>query len=128
MTINSSQISIGKEHELVIRQQLERKRNEWQNCRPSQMDGLRRIYIPQFCFLIHSVYRDSNDHQQCLRVADLVADENQRLHMTFTQENLSDFLAMIRESAIKILDHKSDPFGCDSDHQHQQQQQQRPHH
>nr|XP_027200946.1 nuclear pore complex protein Nup107-like [Dermatophagoides pteronyssinus] len=117
MTINS--IGMCKEHELVIRQQLERKRNEWQNCRPGQMDGIRRIYIPQFCFLLHSVYRDSGDHQQCLRVADLVADENQRLHTTFTQENLSDFLALIRESAIKILDYKSDPFGCDSDnHQH----------
>lgn len=108
----------SKEHEMVIKQQLERKRIEWKQTRPSQLDGLRRIYVPQFIFLLQSVYRDSGNLKECIRVADLLADVNLNLYATFTKDQLSDFLSKTREVAIEILQFSSDPFGCENlDHE-----------
>ncbi|KAF7492808.1 Nuclear pore complex protein [Sarcoptes scabiei] len=102
------------EIESVVKKQVERKSKEWKEIRPSQLDGLRRIYVPQFIFLLQSVYRDSGNFKECIRVADLLADESRKLSTTFTQQQLIDFLAKIREASIEILQSNSDPFGSSS--------------
>lgn len=101
------------EHQLLIQEQQERKKQEW-NQRMIQLDGMRRIYIPKFVMLLHSVYHDSGNLAECLRIADIVADEQRKLYLTFTRDQTVNLLAKLRESSIEILNHCSDPLGCET--------------
>ena len=91
---------------------LEAKRRDW-SVRAGQLDALRRIYVPQFIFLLLSVHRGSGDLVQAVAVADIVADERARLHATFTGEQMADLLAKLREASIAALDATGggDPLG-----------------
>ena len=90
--------------------QLERKQQDW-TLRAAQLDGLRRIYVPQFVFLLFSVYVNSGRLSECLRIADIVANEQSRLYSTFTNDQIVDLLNKLREISIEILNQSSDPLG-----------------
>lgn len=94
----------------VIKRQLDRKAKDW-SVRSAQLDALRRIYVPQFVFLLYSVYTESGNYPQCLRIADIVADESSRLYITFTQEQMADLLNKLREVSIELLNQVPDPLG-----------------
>lgn len=97
-------------HSLVVKMLLERKQEEW-NQRKHQLDALRRIYIPQFILLLHSVYFESGNYKECMNIANIVADEHKKLYSTFTTEQLQSLLHKLRETSILILDTCSDPLG-----------------
>ena len=100
---------------------LEAKRRDW-SVRAGQLDALRRIYVPQFIFLLLSVHQGSGDLVQAVAVADIVADERARLHATFTGEQMADLLAKLREASIAALDATAggDPLGYGGGQRQQQ--------
>lgn len=112
VSCRSTEIQVVQEPNLVIQEQLERKKQDW-NVRKIQLDTMRRIYVPKFILLLHTVYYDSRNYSECMRIADVVADEQRKLYTTFTKEQMTNLLAKIRESSILILNHSSDPLGCD---------------
>lgn len=95
----------------VFQLQQERKQQEWTGCRVGQLDGLRRIYVPQAVLLLHSVFHDSGRAKECLQIADIVADEQRKLHACFTRDQMAELLLKLRESSIEILENGSDPLG-----------------
>jgi len=108
--IVSTDLRGGADHNPVLKMQRERKEQDWQQ-RMIQLDALRRIYVPQFVSLLFSVYADSNNLQECMRIADIVADERHRLHTTYTQEQIVNLLNKLREISIQILTEVPDPLG-----------------
>ncbi|XP_054153738.1 nuclear pore complex protein Nup107-like [Oppia nitens] len=79
--------------------------------RLNQMEELRKQYIPQLVFIAHSIHKSSNNLSECLKLADLVADERKAIYKMFSKELLSDFLKKLRESSVEILNEISDPLG-----------------
>lgn len=99
----------------TVKMLLEAKRKDW-SLRSTQLDALRRVYVPQFIFLLLSVHLGAGNPTQAVAVADIVVDERSRLYTTFTGEQLGDLLAKIREASVTALDATggSDPLGYGS--------------
>lgn len=48
--------------------------------RTHQMILLRKLCLPMMCFLLHTVLHSTGQHQECLRLADMVASERHKLY------------------------------------------------
>lgn len=48
--------------------------------RAHQMSLLRKLCLPMMCFLLHTVLHSTGQHQECLRLADMVASERHKLY------------------------------------------------
>ncbi|KAK1166769.1 nuclear pore complex protein Nup107-like [Acipenser oxyrinchus oxyrinchus] len=79
--------------------------------RSHQMTLLRRLCLPMMAFLLHSVLHSTEQHQECLRLADIVSSEQQKLYQVFSKEELRKFLRKLRESSLLLLDKDLDPLG-----------------
>ena len=79
--------------------------------RRHQMEQLRNQYIPQLVFIAHSIHKSSNNLFECMKLADIVADEQKAIYKTFSRELLIDLLKKFRETSIDILNQTSDPLG-----------------
>lgn len=100
-----------EEAEDDVLKQLVARKFEAARQRKVQLEGLRRLYLPQFCLLLHSIHHESGDPASALRVADIVADPSAALFEAFSKEELKDFLGRIRETSIEVLNHCCDPLG-----------------
>uniref|UniRef100_A0A8C5TXG4 Nuclear pore complex protein n=1 Tax=Malurus cyaneus samueli TaxID=2593467 RepID=A0A8C5TXG4_9PASS len=79
--------------------------------RTHQMILLRKLCLPMMCFLLHTVLHSTGQHQECLRLADMVASERHKLYMVFSKEELRKLLQKLRESSLILLDQDLDPLG-----------------
>lgn len=79
--------------------------------RALEMDGLRRICIPDVAFLLHRLLYETKQYRQSLQVADLVAHEDSQLYTLFTPEALQRLMLAFRESSICLLSTQVDPLG-----------------
>lgn len=83
---------------------------EWQN-RLIQMNALRSICVPEIVILLHKCLHQSGDYQECLRLVDEVAAENRKLYECYASHKMSEFLHMVAESSLALLNAKCDPWG-----------------
>ncbi|XP_069485822.1 nuclear pore complex protein Nup107 isoform X2 [Ambystoma mexicanum] len=81
--------------------------------RAHQMALLRRLCLPMICFLLHTVLHNTKQYQECLRLADVISSEHQKLYMEFSKDQLRQLLQKLRESSLMILDQELDPLGYD---------------
>ncbi|NXP96909.1 NU107 protein, partial [Horornis vulcanius] len=72
---------------------------------------LRKLCLPMMCFLLHTVLHSTGQHQECLRLADMVASERHKLYTVFSKEELRKLLQKLRESSLILLDQDLDPLG-----------------
>ncbi|RMC09979.1 hypothetical protein DUI87_12769 [Hirundo rustica rustica] len=79
--------------------------------RTHQMILLRKLCLPMMCFLLHTVLHSTGQHQECLRLADMVASERHKLYTVFSKEELRKLLQKLRESSLILLDQDLDPLG-----------------
>lgn len=79
--------------------------------RMEQMDRLRRLVLPGLIFLLHKVLHTSEQYQECVRLADILASEQYKLYQVFRQEELQRLLHLVRESSLKLLDQGCGPLG-----------------
>jgi nuclear pore complex protein Nup107 len=79
--------------------------------RAQQLDQLRKQYIPHLVFIAHSVHHSSNNLVECMKIADIVADERNAIYKTFSRELMMDLLKKLRETSIAILNESTDPLG-----------------
>ena len=68
--------------------------------REAELTSLRRLLVPRTVTLLHSLLHSTGQHQQCVALADTVADEGQALYQAFTPDSLRELLVKIRESAL----------------------------
>uniref|UniRef100_A0A8C9SYL9 Nuclear pore complex protein n=1 Tax=Scleropages formosus TaxID=113540 RepID=A0A8C9SYL9_SCLFO len=79
--------------------------------RTHQMAMLRRLCLPMMCFLLHTVLHSTEQYQESLQLADIVASDQHRLYQVFSKEELRKFLMKLRESSLLLLDQGLDPLG-----------------
>lgn len=94
--------------------------------RLKQLDTLRRLCIPSLFFLLHRVLYESEELQErywrlvchsltlfSLLIADVVADEHQKLYSVFTPVELGRLLTLLRQSCISVMENitAQDPLG-----------------
>merc|ERR1712192_276142 len=68
--------------------------------REAELASLRRLLVPRTVTLLHSLLHSTGQHQQCVALADTVADEGHALYQAFTPDSLRELLVKIRESAL----------------------------
>ncbi|XP_023682823.2 nuclear pore complex protein Nup107 isoform X1 [Paramormyrops kingsleyae] len=81
--------------------------------RAHQMALLRRLCLPMMCFLLQTVLHSTEQHQENLRLADIVASDQHRLYQVFSKEELRKFLLKLREASLLLLDKGLDSLGYD---------------
>lgn len=82
--------------------------------RKHQMELLRSLCLPMMCFLLHTVLHNSEQYQDCLRLADVISSENQKLYKVFSKSELKKLLQKLRESSLMLLDLQLDPLGYEN--------------
>nr|XP_055045739.1 nuclear pore complex protein Nup107 [Misgurnus anguillicaudatus] len=79
--------------------------------RTHQMALLRRLCLPMMLFLLLTVLQRTERHQECLRLADIIASDQHKLYEVFSKDELQKFLQKMRESSLLLLDKGLDPLG-----------------
>ena len=79
--------------------------------RQSELVSLRRLLLPRTVTLLHSLLHSTGQHQQCVALADTVADEGHALYQAFTPDSLRELLVKIRESALAGMEKGRDAWG-----------------
>ncbi|KAG8577949.1 hypothetical protein GDO81_010334 [Engystomops pustulosus] len=82
--------------------------------RKHQMELLRSLCLPMMCFLLHTVLHNTEQYQDCLRLADVISSENQKLYKVFSKSELKKLLQKLRESSLRLLDLQLDPLGYEN--------------
>ena len=65
---------------------------------------LRKLCIPEFVILLHTVLHTIGQFKEAMTLADLVADETHGLYECFHKENMRMFLGKIKQSAVCQLE------------------------
>lgn len=68
------------------------------------LNYLRKLCIPEFVLLLHTVLHTTQQFKDAMGVADIVADENYGLYECFHRENMRMFLNKIKQSAVCNLE------------------------
>ena len=79
--------------------------------REAELASLRRLLVPRTVTLLHSLLHSTGQHQQCVALADTVADEGHALYQAFTPDSLRELLVKIRESALAGMEKGKDAWG-----------------
>ena len=82
----------------------------WEN-RKFQMENLRKIHIPDIVLLLHKILTLAEEHQECMKLCDELATENNQLYKVFSKHKMSEFLGKIAETSLALMNQKLDSFG-----------------
>lgn len=84
--------------------------NAWDN-RKFQMENLRKLHIPDIVLLLHKILTLAEEHQECIRLCDEIAAEQNQLYTVFSKHKMSELLGKVAESSLALMNQKLDPFG-----------------
>lgn len=76
-----------------------------------ELNGLRKIYLPNICFILLDMFHKMNLNKELIRLSDLVASENYKLYSLFDANQLKCFINKIADASISLLDSNSDYLG-----------------
>lgn len=76
-----------------------------------QLNGLRKLVIPQLILLLHNVMHSAGDYKGAVSLADEIASENWQLYQVYAKHELTEILAKISESSLSLMNEKMDPWG-----------------
>lgn len=78
-----------------------------------ELATIRRRFIPQLTFLLHSILHLSACYSAAIRLSEVVASDLHKLHEEFTQEQLKSLMKKIRESSIAAMNENLDSLGSE---------------
>lgn len=84
--------------------------NMWDN-RKIQMEDLRKLHIPDIALLLHKILTLAEEHQECIKMCDVLAAEQNQLYNVFSKHKASELLSKIAESSLSLMHQKLDSFG-----------------
>lgn len=79
--------------------------------RQVQMQELRKLYLPNMCFILLDMMTKMNLNKELVRLSDLIASETYKLYSLFDNQQLRILLNKIADSSIILLDSKKDYLG-----------------
>ncbi|KAF7269580.1 nuclear pore complex protein Nup107 [Rhynchophorus ferrugineus] len=72
---------------------------------------LRKLVIPEITTLLYSVLSESELHQECVQLADVIAAESHCLYKDFSREQIANLLFKISESSLILTTLNKDAWG-----------------
>lgn len=94
-----------------VSQNQERRRSRKTSKRSRQLKELRKLYLPNVCFVMLDMLAKMNSNQELIKLADLVACENYKLYKLFDKSQMKCLLNKIADSSICLLDSSKDYLG-----------------
>ena len=86
--------------------------------RQMQLKHIQEVAIPSLCFLLHTVLQSSGQHSKCLQLANVVQAEQRKLYSLFSKAHLQEFLNLLKDSALCLLNEGQDCLGYDLSEQY----------
>jgi len=80
------------------------ERNEEDHYRTLQLENLRKHCIPDLFFLLHQVLFETKCYRESILLANLIADDHHKLFLLFTEEELEQFLILIKKNYLEIME------------------------
>lgn len=72
---------------------------------------LRKLYLPNICFVLLDMLNKMNLNKELIRLSDLIASENYKLYNLFENQQLRCLLNKIADASINLLDSNLDYLG-----------------
>ncbi|KAF5276258.1 hypothetical protein FQA39_LY06607 [Lamprigera yunnana] len=72
---------------------------------------LRSTCIPEMVVLLCSVLKESNNYEESVQLADVVASEKYGLYKEFSKDKLKEFVRELCDSSVALLNNKKDAWG-----------------
>jgi hypothetical protein len=87
------------------------KQRKLKNQRKKCLQNLRKIYLPNICFVLLDMLSKMNLNKELIRLSDLVASDNYKLYTLFENQQLKTLLNKISDASINLLDSNLDYLG-----------------
>lgn len=82
--------------------------------RLEQLNGIRKLCIPQLVLLLHNVLHSSGDFKGAIQIVDDLVSENSQLYSVYSKHQLTELIGKVAESSLQALNSKLDPWGYDT--------------
>jgi nuclear pore complex protein Nup107 len=79
--------------------------------RKQVLAALRKIYVPRMFGLLYEVLQQSKKFEDCIDLANALADSELELHEEFNRAQMQEMLVLFRETSISLLGNKLDAYG-----------------
>ena len=79
--------------------------------RRSQMNSLRKLYLPNVCFVLSDMLCKMNLHKDIIKISDLIASENFKLYVLFEKNQWKCLINKNADASISLLDEGGDYLG-----------------
>lgn len=79
-----------------------------------QLQGIRKLCIPQLILLLHNVLHSSGNYKAAIQVVDDLVTENCQLYSVYSKHQLTEIIGKIAESSLAALNSKLDPWGYET--------------
>ena len=77
--------------------------NEEEQCRSHQLSLLRQLLVPSLCNLLLTVLSNTGRYEQCGKLADVIASQDNNLFSLFRKAQGKKFLVRVQEALSKCL-------------------------
>lgn len=81
-----------------------------------QLQGIRKICIPQLILLQHNILHSSGNFKGAIQIIDNLISENCQIYSVYSRHQLTEIIGKIAESSLAALNEKLDPWGYDTTH------------
>lgn len=82
--------------------------------RLEQLNGLRKLYIPQLVLHLHNILHCAGEYKAAVALADELVSERCQLYSVYSKHELAEILVKISESSLELIKVKMDPWGYSS--------------
>lgn len=79
--------------------------------RIEQLNGIRKLCIPQLVMLLHNILHSSGDYKGAIQIVDDLVSEICQLYSVYSKHQLTEIIGKIAESSLAALNSKMDPWG-----------------
>lgn len=83
--------------------------------RLKQLDGIRKLCIPQIILLLHNILHSAGDYKGAINIADKLMSDDYQLYSVYSKHQLTEIILKCAESSLASLNEKMDPWGYSTD-------------
>lgn len=82
--------------------------------RSQQLQGIRKLCIPQLVLLLHNILHLSGDYGNAIKIVDDLVSETHQIYSVYSKHQLAEIVAKFAESSHSSLKAKLDSWGYDT--------------
>lgn len=79
--------------------------------RSNQLQGIRKLCIPQIVLLLHNILHSSGDYENAIKIVDDLVSEQYQIYTVYSKHQLTEIIAKFAETSHASLKMKLDSWG-----------------